>query len=122
MSNDSKTLPLGLGKYEVRREVGRGGMGVVYEGYDPIIHRRVALKTLISELFSGPQAETYLTRLQREAQAAGRLTHPNIVAIYDYGEEALADPAHAGARMAVIAMEFVEGRELSSYLSAAERF
>jgi len=122
MTTESQPLPPKLGKYEIRREVGRGGMGVVYEGYDPLIHRRVALKTLISELFTGPQADTYLTRLQREAQAAGRLSHPNIVAVYDYGEEALADPEHAGARMAFIAMEFVEGRELSSYLSAAERF
>jgi eukaryotic-like serine/threonine-protein kinase len=123
MSTESQPLPpKKLGKYEIRREVGRGGMGVVYEGYDPLIHRRVALKTLISELFTGPQADTYLTRLQREAQAAGRLSHPNIVAVYDYGEEALADPEHVGARMAFIAMEFVEGRELSSYLSAAERF
>jgi eukaryotic-like serine/threonine-protein kinase len=122
MSTESQPLPPKLGKYEIRREVGRGGMGVVYEGYDPLIHRRVALKTLISELFTGPQADTYLTRLQREAQAAGRLSHPNIVAVYDYGEEALADPEHVGARMAFIAMEFIEGRELSSYLSAAERF
>jgi hypothetical protein len=122
MSTESQPLPSHLGKYEIRREVGRGGMGVVYEGYDPLIHRRVALKTLISELFTGPQADAYLSRLQREAQAAGRLSHPNIVAVYDYGEEALADPEHAGARMAFIAMEFVEGRELSGYLSAAERF
>jgi serine/threonine-protein kinase len=122
MSTEAPPLPAKLGKYEIRREVGRGGMGVVYEGYDPLIHRRVALKTLISELFTGPQADTYLTRLQREAQAAGRLSHPNIVAVYDYGEEALPNPEHAGARMAFIAMEFVEGRELSSYLGAAERF
>lgn len=122
MSTEAPPLPAKLGKYEIRREVGRGGMGVVYEGYDPLIHRRVALKTLISELFTGPQADAYLTRLQREAQAAGRLSHPNIVAVYDYGEEALPNPEHAGARMAFIAMEFVEGRELSSYLGAAERF
>jgi serine/threonine-protein kinase len=122
MSTEPQPLPPKLGKYEIRREVGRGGMGVVYEGYDPLIHRRVALKTLISELFTGTQADTYLTRLQREAQAAGRLSHPNIVAVYDFGEEPLPNPEHAGARMAFIAMEFVEGRELSSYLSAAERF
>ena len=122
MSTEAPPLPTKLGKYEIRREVGRGGMGVVYEGYDPLIHRRVALKTLISELFTGPQADVYLSRLQREAQAAGRLSHPNIVAVYDYGEEALPNPEHAGARMAFIAMEFVEGRELSSYLGAAERF
>ena len=60
MGTAPKTLPPKLGKYEVRREIGRGGMGVVYEGYDPVINRRVALKTLIGELFSGPEANEYL--------------------------------------------------------------
>jgi len=122
MADEPTTLRLKLGKYEVRREVGRGGMGVVYEGYDPMIHRRVALKTLVSELFAGPEAETYLTRLQREAQAAGRLNHPNIVAVYDFGEEQTTDASGSGTRTAYIAMEFVEGRELKSYLNADERF
>ena len=53
MISAPQTLPPKLGKYEVRREVGRGGMGIVYEGYDPVIDRRVALKTLISEYFDG---------------------------------------------------------------------
>ncbi len=122
MAEDQTLLRQKLGKYEVRREVGRGGMGVVYEGFDPLIHRRVALKTLVSELFTGPEAEIYLTRLQREAQAAGRLNHPNIVAVYDFGEEPSTDPAKSGTRTAYIAMEFVEGRELKSYLKADERF
>jgi len=114
-------LPQKLGKYEIRREVGRGAMGVVYEAFDPVIQRRVALKTLVTELSSSSQSETYLTRLQREAQAAGRLTHPNIVAVYDFGEEPLSGGKGA-ARIAFIAMEFVDGRELESYLHAGERF
>jgi serine/threonine protein kinase/Tfp pilus assembly protein PilF len=119
MTEERTALRLTMGKYEVRCEIGRGGMGVVYEAYDPLIHRRVALKTLVSELFTGPLAPTYLSRLRREAEAAGRLTHPNIVAIYDYGEESVPNSA---AAMAYIAMEFVEGRELASYLSSSERF
>ena len=105
--------PQKLGKYEIRREVGRGGMGVVYEGFDPLIDRRVALKTFINEFFDGTQSDNLLTRLRREAQAAGRLNHPNIIAVYDYGEEA--DTAY-------IAMEFVEGRSLESFFAAHERF
>jgi hypothetical protein len=122
MPEQPNAQPATLGKYEIRREVGRGGMGIVYEGYDTVIHRRVALKTLVSELFKGTEADVYLGRLKREAQAAGRLNHPNIVAVYDFGEEPLTDTSHDGPRMAFIAMEFVEGRELSSFLGGSERF
>ena len=109
-----------LGKYELRREVGRGGMGVVYEAYDTTICRRVALKTLCGDVLSGPEADTFIGRLRREAQAAGRLTHPNIVAVYDFGEEPQEQGARAG-RIAYITMEFVEGRELQALLATQER-
>jgi len=92
-----------LGKYEIRREIGRGAMGVVYEGYDPLIKRVVALKTIRADQLSGEDSENVIMRFRREAQAAGRLSHPNIVSIYDFGEE-------AGAWF--IAMEFIKGREL----------
>jgi serine/threonine protein kinase len=91
-----------IGKYEIRREIGRGAMGVVYEGYDPSIKRIVALKTIRSEQLAGDSAAV-IARFRREAQAAGRLNHPNIVSIYDFGED-------GGAWY--IAMEFVQGREL----------
>jgi eukaryotic-like serine/threonine-protein kinase len=131
MSNELTTLPpqqrvrcevqaRKLGKYELRREVGRGGMGVVYEAYDTTICRRVALKTLCSAVLSGPEADTFIGRLRREAQAAGRLTHPNIVAVYDFGEEPQEQGARAG-RIAYITMEFVEGRELQALLATQER-
>src|SRR5438876_5081350 len=102
-----------LGKYEIRRELGRGAMGVVYEGYDPLIKRVVALKTIRADQLAGENAETVIARFRREAQAAGRLSHPNIVSIYDFGEE---------EGVWYIAMEFVKGRELKDYFQANERF
>src|SRR5690348_18310334 len=76
-----------LGKYEIRRALGRGAMGVVYEGWDPIIARRVAIKTVkLPENVDDPETEEALARFRREAQAAGRLIHPNIVGVFDYVE------------------------------------
>src|SRR5438105_4434907 len=102
-----------LGKYEIRRELGRGAMGIVYEGYDPMIKRSVALKTIRADQLAGENAETVIARFRREAQAAGRLSHPNIVSIHDFGEE---------EGVWYIAMEFVKGRELKDYFQANERF
>ena len=114
-----------IGKYEIRRELGRGAMGVVYEGYDPVIERTVAIKTIRPEQLEKTQAVEILARFKREAQAAGRLSHPHIVAIYDYGEVApegeLARDT-AGGQVAYIAMEFIRGRELKDYFDANERF
>ena len=102
-----------LGKYEIRRELGRGAMGVVYEGYDPMIKRMVALKTIRADQLAGENAEIMVARFRREAQAAGRLNHPNIVSIYDFGED---------QRVWYIAMEYIKGRELKEYFEANERF
>jgi serine/threonine-protein kinase len=119
-----------LGKYTIRRELGKGAMGVVYEGFDPLIERTVAIKTILPSQLSGEEATNVLARFKREAQAAGRLNHPGIVAVYDYGEE-IADDDHtlvagvdaqAGQRVAYIAMEFVKGRELRDFFEANERF
>ncbi|MCG3186479.1 MAG: Serine/threonine-protein kinase PknD [Rhodocyclaceae bacterium] len=88
-------------------------MGVVYEGHDPGIDRRVAIKTLKREHLERSEADDVLARFAREAQAAGRLNHPGIVAIYDYGED---------QGVAYIAMEYVEGRSLKDVLDASERF
>src|SRR5271166_2855586 len=122
MNASSRVLPEKLGKYEVRREVGRGGMGIVYEGFDPLIDRRVALKTFINEFFDGTQSDNLLTRLRREAQAAGRLSHPNIIAVYEYGEDVVPNADGGETKTAFIAMEFIEGRSLESYFEANERF
>ncbi|MBV9758196.1 MAG: serine/threonine protein kinase, partial [Alphaproteobacteria bacterium] len=103
-----------LGKYEIRGVLGRGAMGVVYDGWDPLIQRRVAIKTirLLHEDEDAEAAEG-LARFRREAQAAGRLQHPNVVGVYDYGET---------GEFAYLVMEFVDGRSVKAALDAQERF
>jgi serine/threonine protein kinase len=104
-----------LGKYEIRGTLGRGAMGVVYDGWDPAIARRVAIKAvaLHDSAETDPEAVEAMARFRREAQAAGRLSHVNIVAVYDYGE---------AADLAYIVMEFVEGPTLKALLDRQERF
>ena len=87
-------------------------MGVVYDGWDPLIHRRVAIKTVRLPDAGDEEAAEGLARFKREAQAAGRLTHPNIVGVFDYAET---------DELAFIIMEFVEGRSLKEVLAANER-
>src|SRR6185369_15130165 len=105
--------PRKLGKYEILRELGRGAMGVVDEAIDTSIERTVALKTIRRDQLEGDGAAEMITRFQREAKAAGRLNHPNIVAIYDFGED---------GDITFIAMEFVIGRELKNHFAQNERF
>ena len=121
-----------LGKYLIRRELGKGAMGIVYEGFDPVIQRTVAIKTLIPSPLASHDASATLARFKREAQAAGRLNHSGIVAIYDYGEAVaeddmtmVAEPSAGSAQgqpIAFIAMEFVVGLELKDYFDRNERF
>jgi hypothetical protein len=94
-----------LGKYELIGELGRGGMGIVYRARDPIINRLVALKTITAGVADYPNL---LQRFYREAQSAGGLQHPNIVTIYDMGEE---------AGTPYIAMELIEGESLEQLIS-----
>lgn len=100
-----------LGKYRIDSVLGKGAMGTVYKAFDPHIARVVALKTIRRELLGDAQQHQLLSRFQNEAQAAGRLSHPNIVAVYDYGED-------DGA--AYIAMEFVDGIALNTRLQNQE--
>jgi serine/threonine protein kinase len=95
-----------LGKYELIGELGRGGMGIVYRARDPLINRLVALKTITAGLADNPNL---LQRFYREAQSAGGLQHPNIVTIYDMGEE---------SGTPYIAMELIEGESLEQLISA----
>jgi serine/threonine protein kinase len=90
-----------LGKYEVRGEIARGSMGVVYLGYDPYIDRPVAIKIALDESLNDPQTGAKLRKLFfNEAHTAGKLTHPNIISIYDAGVDV--DTCY-------IVMEFVDG-------------
>ncbi len=102
-----------LGKYEIKRQLGKGAMGTVYEGWDPIIERQVAIKTVNLPDASDPETEEALARFRREAQAAGRLTHPNIVGVFDYGET---------GDVAYIVMEYIDGPPLKNLLDKQERF
>jgi len=96
-----------LGRYQVEKELGKGAMGIVYQGKDPKIGRVVAIKTMaLSQEFEADELKDVKERFFREAETAGRLTHPNIVTIYDAGEE---------HDLAYIAMEFLKGKDLTLY-------
>ena len=111
--------PEKLGKYRITCVLGEGAMGVVYRGFDPDIRRVVALKTIRRTGGEGNDgaeaAHQSAARFRNEAQAAGRLLHPGIVGVYDFGET-------TDGRVAYIAMEYVEGHTLSAYLSRRVRF
>jgi len=93
-----------IGRYAVARELGRGGMGIVYEATDPAIGRRVAIKVINLQFLTGAgEAQLLRERLFREARSAGLLSHSGIVVVYDVGED---------REMAFIAMEFVDGPSL----------
>ena len=101
-----------LGRYEIISELGRGAMGIVYRAHDPRIGRDVAIKTIkLADQAEPDETQALRDRLFREAQSAGRLSHPGIVTIYDIAEE---------SGVAYITMEFVEGRTLESMMNAGE--
>jgi serine/threonine-protein kinase len=108
------TQPQRLGKYELVEVLGKGAMGVVYKAFDPDIHRTVAIKTIRKELVDDDdRAGMMMARFKNEARAAGRLSHPGIVAVYDYGES---------SAVTYIAMEFVQGASLREYFNRGTRF
>ena len=79
--------PERLGKDSIVEVLGKGAMGVVYKGFDPHIRRTVALKVVVVNVLLADHSATLIGRFKNEAQAAGRLTHPGIVAVYEYGED-----------------------------------
>jgi serine/threonine-protein kinase len=96
-----------IGRYQLEQPIGRGAMATVYLGRDPKINRRVAIKTIaLAEEFSDSDLVNARTQFLREAESAGRLNHPNIISIYDAGED--------GA-VAYLAMEYFPGKPLSHY-------
>jgi serine/threonine-protein kinase len=107
------SAPASIGKYQIQGELGQGGMGTVYRGFDPAIQRAVAIKTITKALLDPSDLQYAITRFRHEAQAVGRLTHPRITAIYDYGED---------MDIAYIVMELVNGKSLFHHLQNQARF
>lgn len=101
-----------LGKYKIIGELGRGAMGVVYEAFDTLIERTVAIKTILKSVIHANEAEEVFERFRSEARAAGRLSHAKIISIYEYGEN---------EDMAYIVMELVRGKELTEYFDHGKR-
>jgi eukaryotic-like serine/threonine-protein kinase len=100
-------IPARIGRYVVESLVGAGGMGQIYKAHDPDIRRTVAIKLISTRLMSGADSAEYIRRFRREAEAAARCAHPNIIAIYDYA-------LHEGEPF--LAMEFVYGMSLRQIL------
>jgi len=97
-----------IGRYEIVEETGRGGMGIVYKARDPMIGRSVCIKLIsLPNHLKGKKRDDVLRRFRREAQAAGRLSHPNILTIYDIGED---------NGLPFIAMELLSGKTLEKHL------
>jgi serine/threonine protein kinase len=107
-SRSRSTLPAKIGRYRILDRVGRGAMGVVYSAHDDAMGRPVAVKVLMGDLESDPETRA---RFYREAQAAAGLLHPNIITIYDAGED---------QGRSYIAMQLLEGWPLASYLKQPE--
>ncbi len=106
-------IPKTLGKYQIRSVLGQGAMGVVYQGLDPDIQRLVAIKVMHAQLQSAEERRPFLERFRREAQAAARCSHPNIVTVYELGHEGDCD---------FIVMEYVQGAELKAFIDRGRRF
>ena len=102
-----------IGKYQVQGVLGQGGMGIVYRAFDPAIQRPVAIKTITKSALDPADLQYVLTRFRHEAQAVGRLTHPRIAAIFDYGED---------VDIAYIVMELVNGQSLFHHTQHQARF
>ena len=103
-----------LGRYDLTRVLGKGAMGIVYEGLDPRLNRKVAIKTILKgHMDDEDAAKEYSMRFMREAQSVARLNHAHIVQVYDFGEQ---------GDIAYIVMEFIKGKELKDYFDKGERF
>ena len=96
-----------IGRYRLVSEIGRGAMGIVYRGEDEALGRDVAIKTILASMDAEEQAG-YLARFRQEAKALGGLNHPNIITVYEFGDE---------AGVAYLAMEYLEGRELRDLIA-----
>ena len=102
-----------LGRYKIQGVLGKGAMGLVYEGLDPNLDRRVAIKTILTRKLDPEAARMIAVRFEREVRAVARLNHRNIVQVYDFGTE---------GDLAYIVMEYIQGKELKDYFDAGERY
>ena len=102
-----------LGRYQIKGILGKGAMGLVYDGLDPGLNRRVAIKTILVKQLDEEMARMYSKRFEREVRAVARLNHRNIVQVYDFGSE---------GDVAYIVMEYIQGKELKDYFDANQRF
>jgi eukaryotic-like serine/threonine-protein kinase len=101
-----------LGRYEIKGVLGKGAMGLVYDGHDPQLNRRVAIKTIITKGLDESTAKHYEMRFRKEVRAVAKLSHPNIVQVYDFGSE---------GDLAYIVMEHIQGKELKDMLDNKEK-
>lgn len=99
-----------IGRYRIDAALGAGAMGEVYRAYDPLIDRPVAIKVVRPELISGGGSEQWLQRFRREARAAGRRFHPNVIAVLDFGDD---------NGVPFLAMEYVDGRSLDAVIKGS---
>ena len=97
-----------LGRYEIKGVLGKGAMGLVYDGVDPTLNRRVAIKTILTKNLDEATAKQYTMRFKREVRAVAKVNHPNIVQVYDFGTE---------GDLAYIVMEYISGKELKDYMT-----
>ncbi len=113
MTASPRQIPVSIGKYRIDGVIGTGAMGVVYKGFDTAIEREVAIKTIRRELLEDQDATSWRERFAREVRTAARCIHPNVVTIYDFGED------HG---VPYIAMEYCACRPLSDFLVSQRPF
>ena len=110
---EKRTMPK-LGRYEILEQIGRGAMGIVYKGRDPVLNRLTAIKTIrFSDEFDADKVDTIKEHFYREAEVVAKLSHPNIVTIYDVGED---------LDLTFLAMEYLQGENLEKYVHTGQLF
>jgi TonB family protein len=113
-SGFAEQMPATIGRYQVQESIGFGAMGAVYKAFDPLIKRTLAIKTIRLDIpRQSPQYRSFIERFYHEARISGTLSHPNIVTLFDIGEE---------GGIPYLAMEFVEGETISSVIERGVRF
>jgi TonB family protein len=113
-SRSTEQMPQSIGRYKVQESIGFGAMGAVYKAFDPLIKRTLAIKTIRLDIpRQSPQYKSFIERFYHEARISGTLSHPNIVTLFDIGEE---------GGVPYLAMEFVEGQTLASLIEKGVRF